>query len=165
MLQNILIWIITIGKFTWEYDKFFSNPQFEKNLSESHHFILFSLILTVILYILHNYYFPKNEDELIKSLYWIVFITTISASGQNKLGRDLSYFHFIMYSAAMLYFMYIHKQFYLKEETFIIPKIIIIWLIVLKILWPLIIYVWPYWPRKKRPYREDLFDDWFDVYL
>lgn len=165
MLKNICIWILLISKTTWEYDKFFSNNQFEKNLSESHHFLMFSLILTIILYIVSNYFFPKNKDKLIKSIYWIIFITTISASGQNELGKDLNSIHFIAYSIAIFYCMYIHKQFFPKEETYIIPKIIIIWLIVLKILWPPLVYVWPYWPRKKRPYKEDLFDDWFDVNL
>jgi hypothetical protein len=163
MLKNIIIWIFAIGKITWEYDKFFSNQQFEKNLSESYHFIIFSLILTTIFYVLHNYFFPKNKNKLLKSVYWVILITTLSASCRNKLGKDLTDVHFAFYSVTIFYCIYIHKQFYPKEETFILPKIIIIWLIVFKILWPPLIYVWPYWPRKKRPYPEDLFDDWFDI--
>lgn len=165
MLQNIIIWIVTIGKITWEYDRFFSNKEFEKNLSVGHHFIIFSLILTIILYALHRYFFPKNKDELIHSIYYIVFITMVSTACHNKLGKDLTSFHFVFFSVSLFYCSYIHKQYYPKEETSIIPKIIIIWLIVLKILWPPLDYVWPYWPRKKRPYPEDLFDDWFDVDL
>ena len=163
MLRNIIIWIFITGKITWEYDKFFSDQQFEKNLSESYHFIIISLILTIVIYMSHNYLFPKNKDELIKSVYWIIFITTLSASCRNQLSKDITYFHFIAYSMTTFYFIYIHKQIYPKEETLIIFKIIIIWLIVLKILWPLFVYVWPYWFIKKRPYLEDLFDDWFDI--
>lgn len=165
MLKNIIIWIFAIGKIMWEYDKFFSNQQFEKNLSDSYHFIIFSLILTNILCFIHNYFFKKNKDELIKSVYWIIFITLLSASCRNKLGKNLTDFHFLIYSAALFYCIYIHKQFYPKEETLIIFKILIIWLIVLKVLWPTLVYIWPYWPRKKNPYPENLFDDWFDVNL
>lgn len=165
MLINLVIWILAIGKTTWEYDKFFSNPQFEKNLSESHHFIFFSIILTIILYKLYDYFFPTNKDKLIKSIYWIIFITLLSASCQNDFGKDINFDNFVSFSITMLYCMYIHKQFYPSEENFILPKIIIIWLIVLKILWSPIVYVWPYWPRKQRPYPEDLFDDWFYVDL
>lgn len=165
MLKNIIIWIFAIGKIMWEYDKFFSNQQFEKNLSDSYHFIIFSLILTNILCFIHNYFFNKNKNELIKSVYWIIFITLLSASCRNKLGKNLTDFHFLTYSATLLYCIYIHKQFYPKEETLIILKIIIILLVVLKILWPTLVYIWPYWPRKKNPYPENLFDDWFDVNL
>lgn len=165
MLQNITIWILLIGKIIWEYDKFFSNPQFEKNLSVGYHFIIFSLILTIILFFLNNYFFPKNKADFIQSMYWIGLITMLSASGENKIGKDLNYIHFIFCSISIYYCMYTHKQFYPKEETFIIPKILIIFGIVLKILWPPLFHVWPYWPRKERPYREDLFDDWFDTYL
>lgn len=165
MLKNIVIWIFLIGKITWEYDKFFSNQQFDKNLSESYHFLIFSLLLTTLLYFINKYFFKKNRNEFIKSIYWILLITLLSASCQNELGKNLTDFHFLAYSVGILYCIYIHKQFYPKKETLIILKIIVIGLVVLKILWPPLIYVWPYWPRKQRPYPKNLFDDWFDVYL
>lgn len=165
MLKNIIIWILVISKTTWEYDKFLSNQQFDKNLSEHYHFIGFSLVITIILYYMYDYFFQKNKDELLKSFYWIIFITLLSSSCRNKLGKNLSDFHFLAYSVTIFYCIYIHKQFYTKEEPLILSKIIVIWLIVLKILWPPLIYVWPYWPRAKEPYSKNLFDDWFDVNL
>jgi hypothetical protein len=165
MLNNLLIWILIIGKFIWEYDKFFSNQQFEKNLSESYHFILFSLIVSTILYKLHNKFFYTKKEELLESLYWIIFITAMGSCCSNSLGKDLTDFHYITYSLVLFYSLYIHKNFSQKKETFTSPKIIFIWLIVFKILWPPILYLWPFWPRKQRPYPEDLFDDWFDVDL
>lgn len=163
MLKIIIIWIFLIGKITWEYDKFFSNQQFEKNLSESYHFLIFSIIVTTIIYFISEYFLKKNKNEVLKSFYWIIFITLLSASCRNKLGKDLTDFHFLIFSINIFYCIYIHKQFYPKKETLILSKIIIIGLVVLKILWQPIIYVWPYWPRKKKPYSENLFDDWFDV--
>jgi hypothetical protein len=165
MITNIIIWILSVGKMTWEYDKFFSNQQFEKNLSESYHFIIFSLIFSIIFYTLHRKIIKKNKKNLIESLYFIIFITAIGASCRNPLGKDVTQFHYITYSLELLYCIYIHKQCYPKEETLIIIKITISCLVVLKILWPPLIYVWPYWPRKKNPYPEDLLDDWFDVDL
>lgn len=165
MLKNIIIWIFSISKIVWEYDKFFSSQQFEKNLSESYHFINFSLILTTTLYILYKYFFPKNKDELLKSVYWIILITALSASCSNELDKNMTYFHFSSFSATIFYSIYIHKQSYSKKETLIIPKIIIIWLIVLKFLWAPIIYLCPYCLKKNRIYPNNLFDDWLDIDL
>lgn len=165
MLTNIIIWILSIGKLIWEYDKFFSNQQFETNLSESHHFIIFSLIFSIIFYTFHRKFMKTKKKNFIESIFLVIFITTMGASCRNELGKDMTQLHYITYSLVLLYCIYIQKQCHSKEETLIIPKIIIIWLIVLKILWPPLVYVWPYWPRKKRPYSEDLLDDWFDLDL
>ena len=97
MITNIIIWILSVGKITWEYDKFFSNQQFEKNLSESYHFIIFSLIISIIFYTLHRKIIKKNKENLIESLYFIIFITALGASCRNPLGKDVTQFH---YSAA-----------------------------------------------------------------
>jgi len=63
MLKNIIIWIFITGKIIWEYDKFFSDQKFEKNLSDSYHFIIISLILIIVIYIYiyYNYLFPKTK--------------------------------------------------------------------------------------------------------
>ena len=165
MLKNIIIWIFAIGKIIWESDKFFSRQQFEKNLSENWHFVIFSLVVVIILYLLHKHFFPRNKNELLKSFYWIILITTISASCQNELGKDITYFHFSILSITIFYCIYIHQKFHPKKESLIILKIIIILLVVFEILWPPFTYIWTYWPRKEKEYYKHLFDYWFDIYL
>jgi hypothetical protein len=80
----------------------------------------------------------------------------ISASCRNNLGEDLDSFQFLFFSLAVLYLIYIYRLIYPKEEILVIPKILIINLIVLKIFWPTIIYVWPY----GADYPDDF--DWTD---
>ena len=98
----------------------------------------------MLVFFFFKIFIPEKIQKLNESLIWISFITVISASCRNELGEDIDTFEFLFFSLNLLYIIYIYRLLYPKEETFIIQKIIIVNLIVLKIFWPTIIYLWPY---------------------
>lgn len=148
MLLETIIWIICLGLITYKYDVMLLDST--NKMSDQHHFIIFSYLIIFCLSFLYK------KKDLNESIMWIMFIKTISLSCRNMLGEDIDTFHFIFFSLSFIYLIYIYKLIHPKEEKFIIQKIIIIILIVLKIFWPTIVYLWPY----GTDYPDDF--DWTD---
>lgn len=142
MLIETIIWIIGLGLITYKYDIVLLASI--NKMSDNYHFIIFSFLIIFCFNTLYKTFFPKRKKELNESFIWITFITTMSVSCRNKLGEDLDTFHFIFFSLIILYLIYIYRSVYPKEETFVAQKIILVILIVLKIFWPTIVYLWPY---------------------
>jgi hypothetical protein len=142
MLLETIIWIISLGFITYKYDIILLNSI--NKMSDDYHFIIFSYLIIFFINIFYKIFSLKKKKELNESFIWIIFITTMSVSCRNKLGEDIDTFHFIFFSLTVFYLIYIYRFFHLKEETLITPKIIIVILIVLKIFWPTITYLWPY---------------------
>lgn len=147
MLIETIIWIIGLSLIIYKYDIILLNSI--NKMSDNDHFIVFSFLLIYFLNI-----FPQKKKKLKESFIWITFITLMSASCRNELGRDLDTFHFITFSLIVLYCIYLYRSIYPKEEKSITKKIIIIILIVFKIFWPTLTYLWPY----GTDYPDDL--DW-----
>ena len=158
MLIETVIWIICMGLITYSYDITLLNSI--NKMSDNYHFIFFSSIILIIFNLFYKTFFPERKKKINESFIWVTFITAMSVSCRNNLGEDLDTFHFLVFSLIILYLMYIYKLIYPKEEKFIIPKIFIIILIVFKIFWPTIIYLWPYGAD-----YPDNFDwtDWPDI--
>lgn len=76
--------------------------------------------------------------------YWCIFIITMSLCVRNEYGRDIETLHYDIFLIAMGYCIYIHKNFFPIETNFLIIKLSLIGLILLKIFWSLIVYTWPY---------------------
>jgi hypothetical protein len=142
MLAETIVWIVCIGLVTYKYDLILQN--YSNKMSDSHHFLIFSFIIICCFYVLYNFFLLENKKKLMESIIWIIFITTMSTSCRNRLGEDLDSFHFLLFSLVIFYCIYIYRQIYPKEEQKIIEKIIVVFLIVIKILGPTISYLWPY---------------------
>lgn len=142
MLIATIIWIICLGLLTYKYDIMLLDSI--NKMSDNYHFIIFSYLITCCLNFLYIVLFPKKKQEFYESVIWIIFITTMSASCRNYLGEDIDFFQYILFSLTLLYLIYIYRSIYPKEETLVTLKIIIVILIVLKIFWPTITYLWPY---------------------
>ena len=160
MTLETIVWIISLGFITYKYDITLLNSI--NKMSDTYHLVLFSCFLIYCLNILYKIFFPDRKQKLRESLIWITFITTMGISCRNKLGEDIDTFHFLFFSLTILYLIYIYRSIDQKKETFIVQKIIAIILIVLKILWPTIVYFWPYGTD-----YPDEFDwtNWPDIYF
>nr|QYJ09272.1 hypothetical protein [Pleurosigma sp. mgcode 4] len=158
MTIETIIWIISIGFITYKYDIILLNSN--DKMSDNYHFIVFSYLIMHCFHTLYKTFFNEKTKELNESFIWIIFITIMSVSCRNNLGEDLDTFHFLFFSLIVLYLLYIYRSIYPKEETLIIPKILIVILIVFKIFWPTITYLWPYGAD-----YPDNFDwtDWPDI--
>lgn len=154
MLLETLFWIIGLGFITYKYDIMLLDSI--NKMSDNHHFIIISCFMICCLYILSRTLFPFRKKELNESFIWIIFIKTMSLSCRNQLGGDIDTFHFLYFSLMVLYLIYIYRLIHPKEETLVIQKIIIVSLVVLKIFWPTIVYLWPY----GADYPDDF--DWTD---
>lgn len=137
MILETVLWIIVIIIITYKYDIILLT--YNNKMSDNYHFIIFSYLIIFLFNI-----FSKKKKKLNESLIWITFIIIMSISCRNNLGEDLDTFNFIYFSLIMLYLIYIFKIINPKEEKLVILKIIIILLIVFKIFWPTITYLWPY---------------------
>lgn len=83
-------------------------------------------------------------------VYWILFIVIMSLCVRNRYGEDIETPHYIIFSAAMGYCIYLHKQFYPRDTLFLLIKIFIVWAIVIgKVFWSVLYYSWFFddsWP-------------------
>ena len=134
-----IIWIISIILITYKYDIALLNST--NKMSENYHFVIFSCLIIYCLNIFYKTFLLKRKKE---SFIWVIFITTMSVSCRNQLGEDLDTFNFMLFSLIVFYLIYIYRSIIPKEETFVAQKILIVILIVFKIFWPTIIYLWPY---------------------
>ena len=142
MVLETIIWIICLGLITYRCDIILLNST--NKMSDNYHFVISSFLIMYCMNILYKTFLPEKKKELNESFIWILFITTMSISCRNNLGEDLDTFNFLFFSLIVLYLIYIYRLISPKEEILIIPKIIVIILIVFKIFWPTIIYLWPY---------------------
>ena len=152
-----IIWIISIILITYKYDIALLNST--NKMSENYHFVIFSCLIIYCLNIFYKTFLLKRKKE---SFIWVIFITTMSVSCRNQLGDDIDTFNFILYSLIVFYLIYIYRIIVPKEETFVAQKMLIVILIVLKILWPTIVYLWPY----GSDYPDDFdWTHWPDIYF
>lgn len=142
MRLETILWILLISVITYKYD--INLLDSINKMSDNDDFIILSFLIVCWFFFFFKIFIPEKIQKLNESLIWISFITVISASCRNELGEDIDTFEFLFFSLNLLYIIYIYRLLYPKEETFIIQKIIIVNLIVLKIFWPTIIYLWPY---------------------
>lgn len=142
MLRETVIWIFIVAFISYKHDIYLLNSI--NKMSDIHYLITFSFSTMFFFYTFYKFFFLYRKKELNESFIWITFIITMSISCRNRLGEDLDSFHFLFFSLTILYLIYIFRSIYPKEEILVFEKIIIINLIVLKILWPGIIYLWPY---------------------
>lgn len=142
MLIGTIIWILSVGSITYKLD--ITLLKSSNSMSDNHHFLIFSFLIMACLYICYKMFFYHKCKDLYESFIWITYITAMSASCRNALGDDLDWSQFVLFSLAILYLIYIYRYIYPKEEVLIIPRILVVNLIVLKIFWPTIVYVWPY---------------------
>lgn len=158
MFLETIFWIIGLGVITYKYDIFLLNSI--NKMSDTYHFIICSCLITYCFHIFYKKFFPEKKKKLNESFIWVTFITTVSVSCRNNLGEDIDTFNFIFLSLIVLYIIYIYRLVHPKEETLTFQKIIIITLIVFKIFWPTISYLWPYGAD-----YPDNFDwtDWPDI--
>lgn len=110
-----------------------------KTISYSFPFLLESYFELILLEIID---WIQNDSKLF--LYWILFTITISLCVRNEYGYDIRALDFIIFSTAMGYCIYLHKEFYPRETRFILIKLSIISFLLIKLFWPLILYTWPY---------------------
>lgn len=141
MLLETIVWIVCLGLITYKYDIMLLNSI--NKMSDDYHFITFNCLIIFFINIFYKTFFFKKKN-LNESLIWIMFISTMSISCRNILGKDIATLDYINFSLALLYLIYVYRLLNPKEETFVLLKIIIINLIVLKTFWPTIIYLWPY---------------------
>jgi hypothetical protein len=85
-----------------------------------------------------------SENNLKLASYWVLFIITMSLCVRNEYGHDIETTHYIIFSTAMGYGIYIHKEFYPKDTRFLFFKICTVCVIVVKIFWPILHYTWPF---------------------
>ena len=85
-----------------------------------------------------------TENNLHLILYWLIFTITMSLCVRNEYGHDIETLHYVIFIIAMGYCVYIYKHFYPKETNYLLIKSIFIVFIILKLLWEVILYTWPY---------------------
>jgi hypothetical protein len=142
VLIGTIIWIICVEVIIHKYDVMLLDSI--NKMSRDYHFIFLSFLITCCLYLIYRLFFPEKIQEFNESFIWITFITTMSISCQNLLGDDIDTFHYLYFSLTVLYLIYVCRLIHPKEEKLVALKIIIVILVLLKIFWPGLTYLWPY---------------------
>nr|YP_010516748.1 hypothetical protein OOD24_mgp07 [Haslea karadagensis]UXN44291.1 hypothetical protein [Haslea karadagensis] len=93
-------------------------------------------------FILETIHWIENDANLI--FYWILFIILMSLCVRNEYGHDIETLHYIMFSLAMGYFVYLHKEFYPRDTKLMLFKCLVLIFILVQLYWSLILYLWPY---------------------
>nr|QUS63614.1 hypothetical protein [Haslea silbo] len=98
---------------------------------------------TILEYILlETIHWIENDTNLI--FYWFLFVILMSLCVRNEYGHDIETLHYIIFSVAMGYFVYLHKEFYPRDTKFIFFKYLILSFLLVQLFWLLILYLWPY---------------------
>lgn len=115
---------------------------------EEHTFIFLKQYLPFRLEAFLEQFFLKTlkwyEYNINLIIYWIIFTILMSLCVRNEYGYDIENVHYIIFSLAMGYGVYLHKHFYPKETKYLFIKLFIVCIIVIKIFWPLLTYLWPF---------------------
>lgn len=102
----------------------------------------FYLETTLEYFILETIHWIENDVNLF--FYWVLFIALMSLCVRNEYGHDIENLHYIMFSLAMGYFVYLHKEFYPRDTKLILFKYLILIFLLIQVYWSLILYLWPY---------------------
>nr|YP_010516684.1 hypothetical protein ON925_mgp32 [Haslea provincialis]UXN44227.1 hypothetical protein [Haslea provincialis] len=107
-----------------------------------HNYYNFYLEAILEYIILETIYWIEKDTNLI--FYWILFIILMSLCVRNEYGHDIETLHYIIFSVAMGYFVYLHKEFYPRKTKLILLKYLALVFFLIQLYWSLILYLWPY---------------------
>ena len=153
MTRETIFCVLLVNYILYRYDIFLLHHL--HSMSDRYDFICLNLIVLYYLAIYYNFFVPYRKKDLSESVTWIIFIIMVSSSSKNILKEMIGVFDFLFLSVIFFYVVFVTRLIYIKNETNVFWKILIVFLIVLKILWPGILYTWPY----RCDYPDDFFDD------